>query len=80
MNIITQDLRFRQSVVKYYYRNGGTATVAQYKISRRTVYRWVEKYDGTIKSLADKSRRPHSHPKAHTKAEIKLIRDYKNSI
>ena len=77
MNIITQDLKFRQSVVKYYYRNGGTATAAQYKISRRTVYRWVDKYDGTIKSLADKSRRPHSHPKAHTEAEIKKIKDYK---
>ena len=49
MNIITQNLKFRQSVVKYYYKNGGTATAAQYKISRRTVYRWVEKYDGTIK-------------------------------
>ena len=28
--------------------------------------------------MADKSRRPHSHPKAHTEAEIKLIKDYKN--
>ena len=77
MNIITQDLRFRQSVVKYYFKNGATATAAQYKISRRTVYRWVEKYDGTIKSLADKSRRPHTNPKAHTKEEIKLIKDFK---
>ena len=77
MNIITQNLKFRQSVVKYYYKNGGTATAAQYKISRRTVYRWVEKYDGTIKSLADKSRRPHTSPKAHTAEEIKLIKDYK---
>ena len=41
MNIITQDLRFRQSVVKYYFRNGATATAAQYKVSRKTVYRWV---------------------------------------
>ena len=77
MNIITQNLKFRQSVVKYYYKNGGTATAAQYKISRRTVYRWVEKYDGTIKSLANKSRRPHTSPNAHTAEEIKLIKDYK---
>lgn len=59
MNIITQDLRFRQSVVKYYFRNGATATAAQYKVSRKTVYRWVNKYDGTIKSLANESKRPH---------------------
>lgn len=44
MNIITQDLRFRQSVVKYYFRNDATATAAQYKVSRETVYRWVNKY------------------------------------
>ena len=77
MNIITQDLKFRQSVVKYYYRNGATATAAQYKIGRKTVYRWIKKYDGTIESLANKSRRPHSNSKAHTKEEIKLIKDYK---
>lgn len=56
MNIITQNLKFRQSVVKYYFKNGGTATAAQYKIGRKTVYRWVKKYDGTISSLANKSR------------------------
>ena len=77
MNIITQDLKFRQSVVKYYYRNGAPATAAQYKIGRKTVYRWIKKYDGTIESLANKSRRPHSNSKAHTKEEIKLIKDYK---
>ena len=56
MNIITQDLRFRQSVVKYYYRNGATAAAAQYKIGRKTVYRWVEKYDGTtVDSVSKKT-------------------------
>lgn len=51
MNIITQDLRFRHQLlniilemVKYYFRNGATATAAQYKVSRKTVYRWVNKY------------------------------------
>ena len=42
MNIITQDLKFIRSVLKYYYRNGGTATAAQYKIGRKTVYRWAK--------------------------------------
>lgn len=77
MNIITQNLKFRQSVVKYYFKNGGTATAAQYKIGRKTVYRWVKKYDGTISSLANKSRRPHTNPKSHTEEEIKLIKNYK---
>lgn len=44
---------------------------------RKTIYRWREKYDGTAKSLKNKSRKPHSHPKQHTQEEIKLIKDYK---
>lgn len=34
----------------------------------------AKKYDGTVKSLANKSRRPHSHPNEHTKDEIELLR------
>ena len=44
---------------------------------RKTIYRWREKYDGTAKSLMNKSRRPHSHPRQHTEEEIKKIKDYK---
>lgn len=35
--------------------------------------RWRKKYDGTVKSLANKSRRPHSHPNHHTEKEIELL-------
>ena len=44
---------------------------------RKTIYRWREKYDGTAKSLKNKSRRPYSHPNQHTAEEIKKIKDYK---
>lgn len=38
--------------------------------------RWNKKFDGTKESLVDKSHRPKSpHPNAHTKQEIKWIRD-----
>lgn len=33
---------------------------------RKTIYRWIDKYDGTIASLANKLRRPHTSPNAHT--------------
>ena len=36
-----------------------------------------KKYNGTIESLANESRRPHTNPRAHTDKEIKLIKDYK---
>ena len=78
MNSITQDIKFKQSVIKYSYRNGVTAASLQYKVNRRTIYRWRERYDGTLKSLVNKSRRPHRSPKAHTEAEIKMINNYKN--
>ncbi len=78
MNSITQDVKFKQSVVKYSYKNGVTAAAVQFKMHRKTIYRWREKYDGTLASLANKSRRPHRSPRAHTEKEIKLIKDYKN--
>lgn len=38
-----------------------------------SVKRWCKRYDGTWKSLAEKSHRPHSHPKRHTEEEEQLI-------
>ena len=78
MNSITQDINFKQSVIKYSYKHGVTAASIVYKLHRKTIYRWREKYDGTLKSLAKKSRRPHRSPNAHTESEIKMIKDYKN--
>lgn len=77
MNSITQDMLYKQSVVKYSYRFGVTKAAIKFKMCKRTIYRWREKYDGTAKSLADKSRRPNSHPNQHTEEELKLIKDYK---
>lgn len=77
MNSITQDMLYKQSVVKYSYRHGVTKAAVKYEMHRKTIYRWREKYDGTVQSLNNKSRRPHSHPKQHTQEEIKLIQDYK---
>ena len=78
MNSITQDIRFKQSVIKYSYKNGVTAAALVYKLHRKTIYRWREKYDGTLESLVNKSRKPHRSPNAHTEKEIKLIKNYKN--
>ncbi len=76
-NSITQDILYKQSVVKFSYRNGVTEAAKVYRQHRKTIYRWREKYDGTAKSLINKSRKPHSHPKQHTAEEIKMIKDYK---
>ena len=39
------------------------------------IYRWKRRYDGSIESLRERSRRPHHHPNQHTPDEIKLISD-----
>ena len=77
MNSITQDIQYKQSVVKYSLKHGVTKAAIKFKMHRKTIYRWREKYDGTAQSLKNKSRRPHSHPKQHTEEEIKLIKNYK---
>lgn len=78
MNSITQDIIFKQSVVEYSLKHGVTEAAKRYKQHRKTIYRWIEKYDGTRKSLVNKSRRPHSHPNQHTDAEILMIKKYKS--
>ena len=64
-NSITQDVQYKQTVVEYSYRHGVTKAAIKFKMYRKTICRWREKYDGTAKSLKDKSRRPHRHPNEH---------------
>ena len=77
MNSITQDILYTQSVIKYSFKHGVTKAAIKFKMHRKTIYRWREKYDGTAQSLKNKSRRPHGHPKQHTETEIRLIKNYK---
>ena len=75
MNSVTQDMRFRQSLLKYSQKYGVTKAAIKYKTNRQYIYRWLKRYDGTLESLREKSRRPHHHPNEHTEEELKLIRD-----
>ena len=73
--IITEEMRFRQRVVKYAIKYNNNAKAARrYHTSRQQVQRWRKRYDGDVRSLANKSRRPHSHPNEHTQEELSLIR------
>ena len=76
-NNITQKLKYKESVIKFSYKYGVTKAAIKFGECKRTIYRWMKRYDGTLESLKDKSRRPHSHPKQHTEEEIKLIKQYK---
>lgn len=75
MASITQNMRYRLSLIRFAEKHGVSKTAIKYKTNRQYIYRWKRRYDGTLESLRDRSRRPHHHPNQHTPEEIKLIQD-----
>lgn len=76
-NSITQKLKYKQSVIKFSFKYGVTNAARNFGENRRTIYRWIKRYDGTLESLKDKSHKPKSHPNQHTEEENKMIKQYK---
>lgn len=76
MNSITSKAKFRQRVIRYAEKYGVTQASIRHRVSRNAIYKWKAKYDGSWKSLIDKSHRPKSHPNQHTQEEIDLIIRY----
>ena len=72
---ITQDMTYRQSLMKYAEKYGVSRASRKYNKSRSYIYFWKARWNGTSESLVCQSRRPHSHPNQHTLEELKLIRD-----
>ena len=66
MSIITEEMRYRQRLCEYALKHGVTRAARKYQTNRQFVYRQLEKYDGSVRSLALKSRKPKSSPTAHT--------------
>ena len=75
MNSITQDMKYRQSLMNYVEKNGVAKASRKYNRSRSYIYFGRARYDGSIESLRPQSKRPKHHPNQHSDAEIKLIRD-----
>lgn len=59
---------------EYALEHGVTAAARKYHTYRQFVYRQLEKYDGTVRSLALRSRKPEKSPNAHTEEELELIK------
>lgn len=68
--------KFRQRVIRYSERYGVTQASIRHRVSRNAIYEWKARYDGSWKSLQDRSHRPHSHPREHTSEEYALIARY----
>ena len=74
MAIITEEMRFRQCLCEYALKDGGTKAAKMYHTNRQSLYRQLEKYDGSVRSLALKSRNPHCSSNTHTEDELALIK------
>lgn len=74
MSILRQKAHHRQRMVKYAEKHSVTETAIRYKVSRKTVHKWKNRYDNTLESLFDRSHRPKTSPNAHSEEELSLIR------
>ncbi len=72
MATITQDMQYRLSLIKYAERFWVTKAAIKFKTNRQYIYRRKRRYDGSIESSRDHSRRPHHHPNQHTPKRLKL--------
>ena len=75
MNRIAQEAHARQRMLEYFLRHkNATEASIRYHVSRKTLYKWLKRYDGTWQSLVDRSRRPHTFPSMRSEEEIRQIR------
>ncbi|MFV0498791.1 MAG: hypothetical protein ACK5NF_02000, partial [Bacilli bacterium] len=58
------NLKYKQSVINYSSRFG---------VSCSFIYKWINRYDGSIDSLKELSRRPHLSPNESSNKEYTLI-------
>ncbi len=75
MSIITQDMKYRQSLMKYAEKYGVSRASRKYNKARSYIYFWRSRWDGSEESLATQSRKPHHHPNEHTEEEVTMIRN-----
>lgn len=73
MKKITQDAHFRQRMMLYLQHHSVEQTANQYHVTRKTVWKWRKRWDGSTGSLEERSRKPKRCPRAQEAWEIKLV-------
>lgn len=67
------NLKYKQSVINYASRFGVTNAANKFSVSRSFIYKWRNRYDGSLDSLKELSRRPHHSPNESLNEEYTLI-------
>ena len=62
MKSTTEEMRFLRRLCEYALKNGVTKAAGRYQTNRQFVYCQLEKYDGDVRILASKSKRPDNNP------------------
>ena len=64
----------RQRFIKYAIKNGVTKASIRYKINRKSIYKWLKRYNRTLESLEDLNSKTSS--KKHTEKNFNYTRSY----
>lgn len=70
------NLMYKQSVINYASKYGISKAAFKFNVSRSFIYKWKKRYDGTLNSLNELSRRPHYSPNESSKDEYKMIANH----
>ena len=73
MDRIAQDAYWRQRMMMYSEHHGIEETANRYYVSRKTVWKWRSRWDGSVESLYEKPRKPKHCPNKQSAEEIKLV-------
>ena len=68
------EVAFRQRMLRYAQTHSVSAAANRYHVSRKTVYKWLKRWDGTNESLLNRSRRPKHVRCIHSEAVLRKIR------
>lgn len=76
MGKISQDAHWRQRMMLYCEQHGATKTGIRFRCSTKTVYKWLNRWDGSAGSLEERSRCPLNSPRKQSKSEEKIVKRY----
>ena len=76
MDKLSQDAHARQRMLVHCQTHGVTKASLRYRMSRKNIYKWLSRWDGTWQSLVERSRRPHHSPRGQSQGEESLVKRY----
>jgi transposase len=74
MKIIPEEAHYRQRMMNYRKSHTVVETSMHFRTSEKTVKKWWKRWDGTVNSLINQSRRPKSRPRKTSEEMLKHMR------